>query len=88
MLHLKRINLGMLGQKVRWLNNVFLMLFNASDKHILKVNKENAKTTFMDVILNSAKIYLFKVNKKTLEKRCEICLKLTIKIPERRCFYR
>ena len=29
-------------------------------------------------------IYLFKVNKRSFRKRCEICLKLTIKTPERR----
>ena len=31
-----------------------------------------------------AKIYLFKVNNRSTSKRCEICLKLTIKTPERR----
>ena len=31
--------------------------------------------------------YLFKVNNRNTEKRCEICLKLTIKTPERlQCF--
>ena len=29
-------------------------------------------------------IYLFKVNNRNTRKRCEICLKLTIEIPERR----
>ena len=31
-----------------------------------------------------ANIYLFKVNNRDIRKRCEICSKLTIKIPERR----
>ena len=31
-----------------------------------------------------AYIYLFKVNNKNTRKSCEICLKLTIKTPERR----
>ena len=31
-----------------------------------------------------AKIYLFKFNHRNTSKRCEICLKLTIKTPERR----
>ena len=33
--------------------------------------------------LNSANIYLIKVNNKNTRKRCEICSKLTIKTPER-----
>ena len=32
----------------------------------------------------SANIYLFKVNNRNTRKICEICLKLTIKTPERR----
>ena len=32
----------------------------------------------------SANIYLFKVNYRNITKRCEICLKLTIKAPEQR----
>ena len=31
-------------------------------------------------------MYLFKVNNKNIRKRCKICLKLTIKTPERRQF--
>ena len=31
-----------------------------------------------------ANIYLFKVNNRNTRERCEICLKLTIKTPERR----
>ena len=31
-----------------------------------------------------ANSYLFKVNNKNTRKRCEICLKLTMKTPERR----
>ena len=31
--------------------------------------------------LYPAKIYLFKVNNRNTRKRCEICLKLTIKTP-------
>ena len=32
----------------------------------------------------SPSIYLFKVNNRNTRKRCEFCLKLTIKTPERR----
>ena len=32
----------------------------------------------------SAGNYIFKVNNRNIKKRCEICLKLTIKRPERR----
>ena len=31
-----------------------------------------------------ANIYLLKVNNRNTSKRCEICLKLTVKTPERR----
>ena len=34
--------------------------------------------------LDPAMIYLFKVNNRNTRKRCQICSKLTIKIPERR----
>ena len=34
--------------------------------------------------INLANIYLFKVNNRNSTKRCEICSKLTIKIPKRR----
>ena len=34
--------------------------------------------------VNPADIYLLKVNKRNTRTRCEICSKLTIKIPERR----
>ena len=33
---------------------------------------------------NSANVYLFKVINRNSRKRCEICLKLTVKTPERR----
>ena len=36
------------------------------------------------VILYPSGIYLLKVNNKNTRARCEICSKLTIKIPERR----
>ena len=32
--------------------------------------------------------YMFKVNNRNTRKRCEICSKLTIKIPERRSFWK
>ena len=34
--------------------------------------------------INPTNIYLFKVNNSNVTKRCEICLKLTIKAPEQR----
>ena len=39
---------------------------------------------FRTAISNPANIYLFKVNNRKTRKRCEICSKLTMKIPERR----
>ena len=36
------------------------------------------------ISLYPANIYLFKVTNRNIRKRCEICLKLTIKTPERR----
>ena len=38
----------------------------------------------MNISFNLANIYLFNVNNRSTRKRCEICSKLTIKIPERR----
>ena len=35
-------------------------------------------------LINSANIYLFKVNNRNTRKRCDICSKLTIKTSERR----
>ena len=45
-----------------------------------KSNTVNLLTTTID----PAFIYLLKVNKRNTRRRCEICSKLTIKIPERR----
>ena len=39
---------------------------------------------FRTAISDPANIYLFKVNNRKTRKRCEICSKLTMKIPERR----
>ena len=36
------------------------------------------------IAVNSANIYLFKVNNRNTRKKCEICSKLTIKTPEQR----
>ena len=54
-------------------------------ENILRVAEER----IMDIkerrtYLNQAGIYLFKVNNRNTRARCEICSKLTIKIPERR----
>ena len=54
-------------------------------ENILRVAEER----IMDIkerrtYLNPAGIYLFKVNNRNTRARCEICSKLTIKIPERR----
>ena len=38
----------------------------------------------MDHTLMPANSYLLKVNNRNTRKRCEICLKLTIRTPERR----
>ena len=37
-----------------------------------------------DAVHNPAGIYMLKVNKRNTRTKCEICSKLTIKIPERR----
>ena len=42
------------------------------------------KTKFANLSTSPAGIYLLKVNNKNTRTRCEICSKLTIKIPERR----
>ena len=38
---------------------------------------------FHSIILDPVSIYLLKVNKRNTRTRCEICSKLTIKMPER-----
>ena len=45
-------------------------------------------TTYVRLIMISTIIYLFKVNNRNTRKRFEICLKLTIKTPERRQWLR
>ena len=42
------------------------------------------KTKFANLSTSPAGIYLLKVNNENTRTRCEICSKLTIKIPERR----
>ena len=46
--------------------------------HLILTSKTSIKT------YNWVNIYLFKFNNNNTRKRCEICLKLTIKTPERR----
>ena len=47
------------------------------------------KTALTNVVRrNPVGIYLLKVNNGNTRKRCEICSKLTIKIPERRKWHR
>ena len=46
--------------------------------------KSNQSLKFYIAFLISAGIYLLIVNKRNTRTRCEICSKLTIKIPERR----
>ena len=58
-------------------------------KHsILKFNFKGATNISKNIIdgfttFNPANIYLLKVNNRNTRKRCEICLKSTIKTPER-----
>ena len=47
-----------------------------------RVKIKNADCLF-DLCHHSANIYLFKVNNRSTQKRCEICSELTIKTPER-----
>ena len=70
--------------------NVALNIFKVDNKviktgstdfflvHLMLTSKTSIKT------YNSANIYLFKLKNKNTRKRFEICLKLTIKTPERR----
>ena len=51
------------------------------DKYLHKANKKRTSENFINIPAN---IYLFKVNNRNTRKSCEICLKLTIKTPERR----
>ena len=50
---------------------------------LLILIKRNLKGILHNKSHYSANIYLFKVNNRNTRKRCEICLKLTIKTPER-----
>ena len=52
-----------------------------------KLKIPNVRET-MSLGLNPAGIYLLKVNNRNTRTRCEICSKLTIKIPERRLWHR
>ena len=47
-------------------------------------NKNSKKDVESNEILNPVGIYLLKVNNRNTRTRCEICSKLTIKIPEQR----
>ena len=50
--------------------------------------KFNLRSSFSNLVMmklsNPAGNYMFKVNNRNVRTRCEICSKLTIKIPERR----
>ena len=47
------------------------------------VVNNQANHQFHSIILDPVGIYLLKVNKRNTRARCEICSKLTIKMPER-----
>ena len=51
---------------------------------MFQINLSKRFELYNSVIDKPAGIYLVKVNKRNTRTRCEICLKLTIKIPERR----
>ena len=44
-----------------------------------------AMSTILACKTSPANIYLLKINNRNTGKRCEICSKLVIKTPERRC---
>ena len=54
--------------------------------------KFNLRSSFSNLVMmklsNPAGNYMFKVNNRNVRTRCEICSKLTIKIPERRQWHR
>ena len=60
---------------------------NSIEKVIKKYKKRSVDSMsdkMISSVSNPAGIYLFKVNNRNTRTRCEICSKLTIKIPERR----
>ena len=57
----------------------FALVLNRVPTHVRK-----SKTNIFDESINSAGIYLLKVNNRNTRTRCEICSKLTIKTPKRR----
>ena len=65
-------------------------MLNITHMHVLSITagsavstKKHAESKKMTLRLKPANNYMFKVNDNNARKRCEISLKLTIKIPER-----
>ena len=53
-------------------------------KELKPIFKVASSTVKYDITHYSANVYLFKCNNRNTRKRCEICLKLTVKTPEQR----
>ena len=52
--------------------------------NVIKISKQWPIRTLDDLEIIPAGNYMFKVNNRNTRARCEVCSKLTIKIPERR----
>ena len=62
----------------------FRIIFNITIRTVTSGKSPRCKSGFASAYCYPANIYLFKVNNRNTRKRCEICSKLIIKIPERR----
>ena len=69
---------------VTYTANLFLAISCKPKKDKLKINFSLTFLKGQRFCLLPPKIYLFKVNNRSARKNCEMCSKLTIKIPERR----
>ena len=63
-----------------YITGCFILIANWDIKH---TSRSSHRVVFSENLSNSAGIYLLKVNRRNTRTRCEICSKLTIKIPER-----
>ena len=61
----------------------FRIIFNITIRTVTSGKSPRCKSGFASAYCYPANIYLFKVNYRNTRKRCEICSKLIIKIPER-----
>ena len=76
--------------KIKFLN-LYINLFMTTTSFIISIDTEKNYQLKGQFFL-PPNIYMFKINNRNIRKRCETCLYLTIKTPERHlsfwCFYR